>query len=94
MSVVFSRIHWIIFTGLSLLLVLFFSAFSTLSTSAAACQPVQISSDPYTNSTSQHQTQVEPDSYSHGSTIVVATQVGRFNDGGSSNIGWSTLIFP
>src|SRR6516165_10645409 len=50
----------------------------------------QISSDPYTNSTSQHQTEVEPDSYSNGSTIVSATQVGRFNDGGSSNIGWAT----
>ena len=90
MSVVFSRTHWFIFTGLSLLLILFFSSFSTLSVSAAAGQPVQISSDPYTNSTSQHQTQVEPDSYSHSSTIVAATQVGRFNDGGSSNIGWST----
>src|SRR5205814_5079718 len=49
-----------------------------------------ISSDPYTNSTSQHQTEVEPDSYSNGSTIVSATQVGRFNDGGASNIGWAT----
>ena len=90
MSMVFSRTHWFIYTSLSLLLVLFFSSFSTLSVSAAAGLPVQISSDPYTNSTSQHQTQVEPDSYSHGSTIVAATQVGRFNDGGSSNIGWST----
>src|SRR6516162_914733 len=50
----------------------------------------QISSDPYTNSTSQHQTEVEPDSYSNGSTIVSATQVGRFTDGGSSNVGWAT----
>jgi hypothetical protein len=50
----------------------------------------QLSVDPYTNSTSQHKTEVEPDSYSFGSTIVTATQVGRFNDGGSSNIGWAT----
>jgi hypothetical protein len=50
----------------------------------------QISSDPYTNSTSQHATEVEPDSFSFGSTIVAATQVGRFYDGGSSDIGWAT----
>lgn len=50
----------------------------------------QISSDPYTNSTSQHQTQVEPDSFAFGSTIVQAAQTGRFYDGGSTNICWST----
>ena len=50
----------------------------------------QISTDPYTNATSQHKTQVEPDNYSSGSTIVAAVQTGRFTDGGSSNIGWAT----
>ncbi len=52
--------------------------------------PLQLSSDPYTTSASQHQTEVEPDSYSYGSTIVATFQVGRFRDGGSSNIGWAT----
>jgi BNR/Asp-box repeat len=47
-----------------------------------------ISTDPYKNVTSQHATEVEPDSFAFGSTIVVATQVGRFGTGGSSNIGW------
>jgi len=47
---------------------------------------ILVSSDPYTNATSQHRTQVEPDSFSFGSTIVVATQSGRFFDGGSSNV--------
>ena len=89
MYAVLSRTPWSIFAGFSVLLVLFFAVLPTLSASAAG-SPLQISSDPYTNSTSQHQTQVEPDSYSHGSTIVAATQVGRFNDGGGSNIGWST----
>jgi hypothetical protein len=51
---------------------------------------LQVSTDPYTNSTSQHKTEVEPDTFSFGSTIVSAFQVGRFNDGGSSNIGWAT----
>ena len=50
----------------------------------------QISSDPYTNTTSQHKTQVEPDNYSSGSTIVAAVQTGRFADGGASNNGWAT----
>lgn len=50
----------------------------------------QISSDPFTNSTSQHATQVEPDTLSSGSTIVSAFQSGRFTDGGSSDIGFST----
>ena len=51
----------------------------------------QLSSDPYTNSSSQHKTEVEPDTYSFGSTIVSAFQAGRFySGGGSSNIGWAT----
>src|SRR2546427_13216759 len=46
-----------------------------------------IASDPFTNSTSQHATIVEPDTYSFGSTIVAAAQWGRFTDGGASDIG-------
>jgi hypothetical protein len=56
----------------------------------AATKLLQLSSDPYTNSTSQHATEVEPDTYSFGSTIVSAVQVGRFFGGGSSNIGFAT----
>jgi hypothetical protein len=48
-----------------------------------------IAIDPFTNATSQHQTIVEPDTYSFGSTIVAAAQWGRFNDGGASDIGVS-----
>ena len=51
---------------------------------------LKISTDPFTNSTSQHKTQVEPDTFSNGSTIVSAFQSGRFFDGGSSDIGWAT----
>lgn len=53
-------------------------------------QLLKLSSDPYTNSTSQHQTEVEPGTYAYGSTIVAAYQAGRFLDRGSSNIGWAT----
>lgn len=51
---------------------------------------IQLSSDPYTNASSQHQTELEPDSFANGSTIVMTFQVGRFTNGGSSNIGWAT----
>jgi hypothetical protein len=57
---------------------------------AAAVPLLQISDDPYTNVTSQHKTEVEPDTFAFGSTIVSTFQVGRFFDGGASNIGWAT----
>ncbi|MFD8705402.1 hypothetical protein ACFV1W_22780 [Kitasatospora sp. NPDC059648] len=51
---------------------------------------VQVSTDPFTNSTSQHATELEPDTFAYGSTIVSSAQVGRFTDGGSSDISWNT----
>lgn len=70
----------------------FFSLVSCGSPGSPASEPlIPLSSDPYINSTSQHHTEVEPDTYAFGSTIVAAFQVGRFaNIGGSSNIGWAT----
>lgn len=50
----------------------------------------RVSRDPYTNTTSYHATEVEPDTFSFGRRIVAAFQAGRFADGGASNIGWST----
>ena len=50
----------------------------------------QVSSDPYSDVQAQHATEVEPDVFSFGSTVVAAFQVGRVAGGGSSNIGWST----
>src|SRR3954447_8381387 len=50
----------------------------------------QVSSDPFTNTTSQHSTEVEPDTFTFGQTIVSAFQVGRFYDGGSSHIRFAT----
>jgi hypothetical protein len=57
---------------------------------ALAVGPVQISSDPFTNADSQHATQVEPDTFAFGSTIVSAFQSGRFFNGGASDIGFAT----
>ncbi|MEY9940524.1 exo-alpha-sialidase [Streptacidiphilus sp. MAP5-3] len=50
----------------------------------------QVSSDPYSDAQAQHATEVEPDTFSSGSTIVSAFQVGRVTGGGASNIGWAT----
>jgi hypothetical protein len=57
---------------------------------SAAVPLTTISTDPYTNQSSYHQTEVEPDTYSFGSTIVATFQVGRFSDGGASNLGFAT----
>lgn len=57
----------------------------------AAVAPTRpISSDTFTNPTGQHATEVEPDSFSFGNTVVAAFQVGRFEDGGATTIGWAT----
>jgi len=50
----------------------------------------QVSTDPYTNTSSFHQTELEPDTFSYGSTTVGVHQTGRFTDGGANNIGWDT----
>jgi len=56
---------------------------------AANCEIVsrRLSVDPYTNDDSQHETAVEPDSASSGSTIVAAFQIGRRANGAAANIG-------
>jgi hypothetical protein len=49
----------------------------------------RVSADPFTNPTSQHATEVEPDTFANGATVVAAFQVGRFFDGGATNIGFA-----
>src|ERR1044071_5775209 len=62
----------------------------------AASVPLQIATDPFTqatchaSATTNHQANVEPDSFSNGSTIVAAFQVGRIYDGGACAIGFAT----
>jgi len=84
-----SRRTWLWSAPLALTVALLF-AFSSTLVAFANVTLTKLSTDPYTNSTSQHATEVEPDTYSFGSTIVSAIQVGRFNNGGSSNIGFAT----
>lgn len=58
---------------------------------AAGNVPItQVSNDPFTDTQAQHQTEVEPDTFQFGNTIVSAFQTGRVFGGGSSNIGWAT----
>jgi hypothetical protein len=61
-----------------------------LAASAAASMALtRVSADPFTNSSSQHATELEPDTFAFGSTVVATFQVGRFFSGGSSDIGFA-----
>ena len=57
----------------------------------AAGEPlIQISSDPFHNKISQHKTEVEPDTFAFGNTVVSGFQVGRVFNGGAADIGFAT----
>jgi len=51
---------------------------------------IQLSTDTFTNPSSQHATEVEASALAVGSTIVSAFQVGRIFSGGASDIGFAT----
>src|SRR5919206_4130548 len=71
------------------------AAFATAALLAAAAPAAanvaltRVSADPFTNASSQHATEVEPDTFASGSTVVATYQVGRFFNGGASDIGWA-----
>ena len=86
-----SRSGWRTRAALALALAMLLSLSATaLAFASGGVKLIRVSQDPYTNQTSEHKTQVEPDTYSFGSTIVSAFQSGRFANGGASNIGWAT----
>src|SRR6266571_5230808 len=72
------------------------AALTLFAAAAAAAAVLAVSSDPFTqatckaSSTTNHQTEVEPDTFANGSTIVSAFQVGRIYDGGACEIGFAT----
>ena len=71
----------------------FGSTAGTLAASAATTAKAKIttvSTDPYKNTSSYHQTELEPDNYAWGDTEVAVFQTGRFNNGGSDNTGYAT----
>jgi hypothetical protein len=61
-------------------------------TAPVTTHPKLLSVDPYTNSYSEHKTEVEPSTSAYGSTIVSAFQVGRVFIGAAANIGWATSV--
>jgi len=52
----------------------------------------RLSTDTFTNNTSQHATEVEPMVASNGSALVSVFQMGRFFNGGASDIGYATSL--
>src|SRR5690349_23323337 len=67
-------------------------AAATLAAAPAARANVpltRVSADPFNNPTSQHATEVEPDTFANGATVVAAFQVGRFFNGGATDIGFA-----
>jgi BNR repeat protein len=76
--------------ALTIVLVLALAAFPVFAAT------LTIGTDPFTqatchaSNTTNHQANVEPDSFSNGSTIVAAYQVGRIYDGGACAIGFAT----
>lgn len=52
----------------------------------------RIHRDRHTNPDSQHESEVEPDSYTVGQTTVAVFQVGRNRTGGAASIGFATSI--
>jgi hypothetical protein len=63
------------------------AALAAAASAGAAVPLTRISSDPFTNPTSQHATEVEPDTFAHHGTVVSTFQVGRFFNGGATDIG-------
>src|SRR5262249_50742136 len=58
---------------------------------SSSCEVVsrRLSVDPSVNPRSQHETAVEPADAAWGTTVVATYQVGRFEQGGASNIGFA-----
>ncbi|WP_088317339.1 sialidase family protein [Kineosporia sp. R_H_3] len=75
---------------------------TTAGTARAAVVPISV--DTFTDTSGQHASQVEPDSFAFGSTVVTAVQTGRWFNGGASGIAvsrsgdggatWTTTNLP
>src|SRR3954451_20466553 len=63
--------------------------FVSLAPALANVPLTRVSNDPITNASSQRAKEVEPDTFAFRSTVVAAYQVGRFFNGGASDIGWA-----
>src|SRR5271166_2390892 len=81
-------------TGSTITLLFVAAAIAVLTALPASAQSLfrQISQDSFTNTSSQHMTEVEPSAAAHGPVIVAAFQVGRISSGGGADIGWATSL--
>ncbi|MDR0341811.1 MAG: glycoside hydrolase, partial [Nocardiopsaceae bacterium] len=67
----------------------------SLAAQAPAPGVTQVSSDPFAAGSAPaaaHATEVEPDTFAWGSTVVTTFQTGRVFDGGASDIGFATSL--
>src|SRR5271169_6377726 len=80
------KISFIFFT----LLLAFAIAFAMVIPAHAQLPLVKLSTDKFNNSDSEHKTEVEPDTFAWGSTIVSAFQVARVPNGGGADVGFAT----
>jgi hypothetical protein len=81
-----------LFGSLAIALVLAIS-FAIVTPAQAQIPLAKVSTDPFNptgDPESQHHTEVEPDTFAYGSTIVSAFQVARIYGGGGSDIGFAT----
>jgi hypothetical protein len=78
----------ILLTGAATVLAAATCLLAPMPSASAAVPLTRVSSDPFTNASSQHATELEPDTFAHGDTVVGAFQVGRFFNGGASDIGF------
>ncbi len=62
-----------------------------IDTVARDCEIVgrRLSRDPYASADAQHETEVEPDSFTFGRTTVATFQVGRRFEGAATNVGFA-----
>src|SRR5260221_5089297 len=89
MTSLISRFRWPMRGFMAMTLALVFALSFTISAFASVTL-LRLSTDTFTNPDSQHATEVEPDTFAFGNTIVSAFQVGRFFNGGASDIGFAT----
>jgi len=77
-------------SALYLSFLVFAIALAMVASAHAQTTLVKLSTDTFHDSDAQHRTEVEPDTFAWGSTIVTAFQVARIFGGGGADVGFAT----
>src|SRR5262249_20695414 len=85
-----SRTAWHLVRGITAVALAVGSTLALATNAFANVALTKVSHDPYTNTNAYHSTQVEPDTFAWGNTIVAVFQTGRFPGGGSDDTGFAT----